>query len=120
MATRYARGRQFEYRVKRYYENKGWFVIRSAGSKGIADIVAISPDAIQIHFIQCKRAGYLSKSESKLIVETARRFGALPVLARTGKNSRSLELLSINVNGSEYVYKPINIDKYPAQEKDYE
>jgi len=37
----YISGRNFEYRVRDYLVSKGYLVIRSAGSKGVADLVAI-------------------------------------------------------------------------------
>ena len=39
---KYIAGRKFEYEIIRYFEEKGYYTIRSAGSKGLADIVAIS------------------------------------------------------------------------------
>ena len=36
--TNYKRGRTFEYRVKRHFENLGYYVIRSYASKGAADL----------------------------------------------------------------------------------
>lgn len=38
--SNYRRGRAFEYRVKKYLEEKGFSVIRSAGSHGKYDLVA--------------------------------------------------------------------------------
>ena len=37
----YISGRNFEYKVRDYLTSKGYLVIRSAGSKGVADLVAI-------------------------------------------------------------------------------
>ena len=50
----YIAGRRFEYKVKKYYENKGYTVLRTSGSHGFADLVAIKNDARIIIFIQCK------------------------------------------------------------------
>ena len=50
----YQSGRRFEYKVKKYYENKGYTVLRTSGSHGFADLVAIKNDARTIIFIQCK------------------------------------------------------------------
>jgi hypothetical protein len=41
MAARYNRGRKTEYLVKQELEKEGYFVIRSAGSKTLVDLVAI-------------------------------------------------------------------------------
>lgn len=61
----YNRGRAFEYRVKKHLEKKGYFVVRSAGSKSPFDLVAISrrvryPD---IMLIQCKYGTKIGKKE---------------------------------------------------------
>lgn len=39
--TNYEKGRAYEYRVKKKLEDEGWTVLRSAGSHGFADLVAI-------------------------------------------------------------------------------
>lgn len=61
----YIRGRQFEYRVKKDLEDKGYIVVRSAGSKSPFDLVAISlkvqyPDVM---LVQCKYGAKISKKE---------------------------------------------------------
>ena len=50
--NRYAKGRRFEYRVKEWLEERGFYVVRSAGSKGIADLVALKDN--QTFLVQCK------------------------------------------------------------------
>lgn len=52
----YISGKNFEYKVRDYFVNKGYFVVRSAGSKGIADLVAFnSRNAAEYPLlIQCK------------------------------------------------------------------
>jgi Holliday junction resolvase len=100
MATRYARGRQFEYRVRDKYAKKGWFTIRSAGSKGVADIVAIHPAGI-IHFIQCKNHGAISREERIRLAETAYKYGALPIVAQQGHKRGQIMLVVLNPDGSK-------------------
>ncbi|MEM4275125.1 MAG: restriction endonuclease [Candidatus Nitrosocaldaceae archaeon] len=48
----YLKGRTFEYKIKRYLEGKGYYVLRSAGSKGPLDLIAIKGKEILL--IQCK------------------------------------------------------------------
>lgn len=48
----YLRGRQFEYQLKKDLEENGWTVLRTAGSHGFADLIALKED--QIRFYQCK------------------------------------------------------------------
>ncbi|NIQ88667.1 MAG: hypothetical protein GWN93_06130 [Deltaproteobacteria bacterium] len=51
MATKYEQGRRFEQRVRNYLEEAGYCVVRSAGSKGPADLVAFDQSVIML--IQC-------------------------------------------------------------------
>jgi Holliday junction resolvase len=50
--TNYKKGRAFEYRVKHFLERAGFVCLRTAGSHGFCDLIAIKPDTVQ--FIQCK------------------------------------------------------------------
>jgi len=61
----YNRGRSFEYRVKKYLENEGYLVVRSAGSKSPFDLVAISLKAYQpgVILVQCKYGAKIGKKE---------------------------------------------------------
>lgn len=49
----YLAGRRFEYKVAKEYRDLGWTVLRTAGSKGPFDLVAVSQDGA-VTFIQCK------------------------------------------------------------------
>jgi Holliday junction resolvase len=57
----YRKGRQFEYEVKRFLENDGWFVRRAYASKGIFDLLAYKDGAKW--GIQCKS---LAKNPNRL------------------------------------------------------
>ena len=46
MGTRYESGRNFEYRVRDYFRDRGYVVIRSAGSRTGADLVIFDQDTI--------------------------------------------------------------------------
>lgn len=48
----YLRGRRLEWQVKKDLEQDGWTVMRTAGSHGFADLIALKGDTIR--FIQCK------------------------------------------------------------------
>lgn len=50
--TQYSRGATYERKIKKEYEAMGYYVIRSAGSRGPVDLVAINRD--HFVFIQCK------------------------------------------------------------------
>jgi Holliday junction resolvase-like predicted endonuclease len=79
----YRRGRAYEYKVKKQLEREGWTVLRTAGSHGLFDLIAINPpghsivrmapDAIgvrmrnegDIKLIQCKTG----KTKKRMISE---------------------------------------------------
>jgi Holliday junction resolvase len=48
----YEKGRRFEYVEKKRLENLGYIVLRTSGSHGFADLVAVKPG--EVRFIQCK------------------------------------------------------------------
>jgi len=77
--TNYSRGRQFEYRVKRYLLEHGWLVFRSAGSRSVADLIALR--AGEVWLIQCKANGYLTPVQQAGLAAVAKELGALPVIA---------------------------------------
>lgn len=84
---RYVAGQRFEYRVRDLYRKYGWFVVKSAGSKGKADLVALKAGR-QPHLIQCK-SGAVESREYHEAVELdgiARTHGATGVLASRSPN----------------------------------
>jgi len=48
------KGSDYERKLKIQYEMKGWYVMRSAGSFGPADLIAINPQTRRIKMIQAK------------------------------------------------------------------
>jgi len=77
--SQYARGAAFERAVRHHLEDDGYDVIRSAGSKGAIDIVAMKPG--ELLFIQCKISGTVPPSERAEILRVAGLVGAIPVVA---------------------------------------
>jgi Holliday junction resolvase len=51
----YLAGRRLEYSVRNFFKSAGLDVIRSAGSHGAWDIVAIDDTTRTIYLVQCKR-----------------------------------------------------------------
>lgn len=96
MTTHYASGRAFEYRVRDELRGDGYFVVRSAGSKGIVDIVAIRPG--QILLVQCKNSGVLPPQEWNELYRLGLTIGAMPIMARKailrGEGVHLFELLA--------------------------
>jgi Holliday junction resolvase len=77
--AKYVAGRTFEYKVKKQLEDEGYFCVRSAGSKGQVDIIAVAPDGF-CFFIQCSRAKK-NKAECTRLYELAHSHSAGPVVA---------------------------------------
>ena len=65
MVKRYVKGANFERQVKKDLESSGYFVIRSAGSKGKIDLVAFKSNDVRL--IQCKTNGVISKSDRQIL-----------------------------------------------------
>lgn len=81
---KYQQGRRFEYRVRDYLIQKGYFVVRSAGSKGSADLIAIIPhySHSKVFLIQCKYGkSPINRQEIVKLTRIADRNNAIPVLA---------------------------------------
>ena len=68
----YLKGRAKEYRTMRKYEKLGYICLRTAGSHGFADIIAIKHgiDSLNdIIFIQCKPKNYSQRDTDRLYAE---------------------------------------------------
>ena len=89
----YRRGADLERAAKHYLEDNGYYVIKSAGSKGIADLVAIKGlqgiQASETLYVQCKTDGYLLPDERVRFRQAALKSGAVPVVARWVKEGRA-------------------------------
>lgn len=86
--TSYLRGRRFEWRVRDYLTMLGYFVVRSAGSRGPVDLVALRRGRVLL--VQCRARGRGVPPELR---DLAARLGAEAVLAR--KEGRRLELVHL-------------------------
>ena len=73
----YIAGRRFEYKVKKYYENKGYTVLRTSGSHGFADLIAVRNEGSlkRIVFIQCK-----NRKPTKQEIEKFEKFNWLNII----------------------------------------
>lgn len=65
--TAYKRGYYYEDKIRKEFEKQGYYTIRSAGSKGLWDIVAMSSNFIVL--IQSKKTGLPTPKERKLMAE---------------------------------------------------
>jgi Holliday junction resolvase len=100
----YITGRNFEYRVKAYLESLGYFVMRSCGSKGVYDLIAVPPankNKIPISFvtgkallIQCKKRDYVHPEEMERLQKTSRKLDAQAfVVTRTERRKFLFKLI---------------------------
>jgi Holliday junction resolvase len=78
---RYNKGVEFERKVVDLFRSVGCYAVRSAGSHGVADVVAIKTQKETVYFIQCKSNGKLSPSEWNELVMEAFVYGAVPIVA---------------------------------------
>lgn len=69
MVTNYSRGRAKEYRLKDKYTKEGFVVLRTAGSHGFADLIAIHKEKKLIKFIQSKPKKFSKRQKEKLLEE---------------------------------------------------
>lgn len=84
--TRYSSGRAFEWRVLHALEDAGWIPMRSAGSHGIADLVAFCDHRVAV--IQCKTDGALYGEQYNALASLAGPARVIPVLAQSAKEGR--------------------------------
>jgi len=77
--TNYTRGRALEYEIRDRLREDGYQTFRTAGSRGVADIIAIKPG--QILYVQAKRDGRISPAERTALFRAAADVGALPLVA---------------------------------------
>ena len=70
MSTNYQIGRQFEYSTMSFLRKHGYYCIRSYGSKGMFDVIAVPPEINTLIdypagtlLIQCKTNGYVPPAE---------------------------------------------------------
>jgi len=88
-------GAQFELDVMHALEEHGYTCLRSSGSRGAVDVVAVAPlwdsgyEDVQVSplFIQCKITNpVISPAERIAVQDLALRAGALPVVAYRAKD----------------------------------
>jgi len=75
----------FESKIARIFKEKGYYTVVSAGSRGVADVVAIRSN--EILFIQCKSNGGLSLNEKQRLKHIVSTINAKGLLA-THRNGR--------------------------------
>jgi len=85
----YERGRRFEYRVRRQLKEEGYFVVRSAKSGTVCDLVALKKGEILL--IQCKLNKKISKKEREELAKLAEQVGGKALLAYSERRKLKFE-----------------------------
>ena len=78
--SQYRGGADLERAAKKTLETGGYYVIRSAGSKGIADMAAFKRGEIVL--VQCKTDGYVGPAERVAFRQLCLQLGAVCVVGR--------------------------------------
>jgi Holliday junction resolvase len=112
------RGDYFERVTKAALEGVGFWVVRAAGSLGVADVVALRHGGAPL-LIACKTNGVLPRGERIALVEAAHKAGARPILA-TRTRRGWIDLYSADVHGCKPFGAPIRVPKRGAQVDDKE
>lgn len=79
--TNYQKGYRFEKKVQKYLEGRGYYVIRSSGSKGLFDLIAFDKFYFKPYGIQCKTSKQFGKDDVYTTVRTALKYNIIPILA---------------------------------------
>ena len=82
--SKYSIGANFERACKKKLEKENWYVLRSAGSHSIVDLVCFRGGEVRL--VQCKIDGYISPIEREQLLELADENGFCAYLVkREGK-----------------------------------
>lgn len=92
------RGDYFERQTRSALEGAGWVVVRSAGSLGPADLVAVRRNSMgrpHVLLVSCKVSGSASPAERARLLDTADRAAAEPLMAHR-PNRGTIELVDVS------------------------
>ena len=106
----YQSGRSFEYRVKKYFEKQGYYVMRSAGSKSPFDLIAIETNytkgkliSTHILLIQCKHGSKVLPKERLELFDLERDMIGVTCFVAYSKSNGPIEF---------YEWLPEGFDKW--------
>lgn len=99
MTHSYHSGRGLEQRVKTILKEMGYFVVRSAGSKSPADLVALKQRSTEtgprVLLVQCKYCKYVEVEEWNALFDLAHETRAMPIVAWVPKRRAPLEIYQL-------------------------
>jgi Holliday junction resolvase len=111
--TNRQRGDYFERQVRDTLRAHGWLVIRSAGSLGVADLVALRKGNTPT-LVSCKLGGRIGPEERTAILDAADKAGARAVVAMRPRGGRVL-LAAVMRSTSRLV--PLDTLRVPPRER---
>ena len=95
---KYSKGAKFERDVVKKFESTGSYCIRSAGSKGIVDVVAFKrfSDKTYTYLIQCKYGNArMSKEDKEKLLNLAYELDCIPLYIYRRKNERNINIVNL-------------------------
>lgn len=102
----YVNGRSFEYRVRDLFEAKGYFVMRSAGSRTPVDLVALKDGEILL--IQCKRHGVIGSEDINILRAVSLQCSGKALLAEIPKGkTRGVEINEVTGKMAKSGKRPV-------------
>lgn len=111
--TNRTRGDYLERQTRDALRAHNWWVIRAAGSHGVADLVALRKGFRPL-LIACKTNGVIAPAERQALLETAREADARPVMASRPEGRRGVvEISLVQFEGT----KSIDLVKVPPRAK---
>ncbi len=90
--SNYNRGRRFEWKVKKAWENMGFLVFRTAGSKSDFDLIAVCLGEPSVFFIQCKS---LKNGTKKQALNMVAKFKANPPFTQRQASDNFIQVLEV-------------------------
>jgi Holliday junction resolvase len=81
--SNYRAGRDLEYAAAKDLEANGYFVIRAAGSHGLADLIGFKPGEVLV--VQCKTDGKMTarqQADLRCLAAMVPGLGGFPLIAR--------------------------------------
>ena len=97
----YKSGRAYEYKARKILEREGFYVIRSAGSRGIIDLVAIKPNKIKL--IQVKSTSRDEINIPNELKEFAKKYSNQMVEVELWVFKKGKKLEKIKVDRNPYI-----------------
>lgn len=85
--TNYSRGAHFERVCKKYLKGAGWFVVRAAQSRGLADLMGARKTEWgypEVCLVSCRIHGRWSPQEKQDLLAAAEKTSAIAFLASRG------------------------------------